>query len=177
MKSISFIFAGLALLASRAEANVRCPYSNARYLVPGGRFEMAFYKVRRESGQINDLTLRIRDNRSRKSLVFYYFDQGSAPQIQLISTTDPSVHGWHITPDGGVRPHGTATFLAMDQTGRLEQTAPMSTTSASNYIIVPELGQLLKTTGISSSRNDAFVFASCSWRAPSTVRRASTELR
>src|SRR4051812_48175499 len=92
--------------------------------------------------QVSDLALRVRDERSTKDVVYYFFDEGSAPFITLISTTDVRQRGWHIDPDGGIRPHGTASFVGLHTNGRIEQSAPWSGQWAAPIIIIPELGQV-----------------------------------
>lgn len=159
MKACLIVFA--AFFSPTAVAASACPYSRAHYSTPTGDLALDFLKISPARGMVSDLALRVRAQRSAKDVAYYYFDQGSAPKITLISTTDVSARGWRVNPDGGIRPHGTATFIGMAADGRLEQTAPTSKTMARRFLIIPELGQVLKASGISVRRDDAFVLASC----------------
>ena len=161
MKAI-FLVVPVWLSLSMAATAAQCPYSGATYLTPDSRFSIRFVKVPRLRGQVSDLGLRVRDEHARKDVVYYYFDEGSAPRITLISTTNVSLAGWRANPDGGVRPHGAATFIGLDPNGHIDQTAPSSEASAPRFVIIPELGEVLKNSGISFLRNDAFIRTSCS---------------
>lgn len=160
MKAARLLMVGCSFLSTMASAG-QCRYSAAHYSSPDHRLAVDFIKIHASPGLVSNLAMRVRDESARRYVAYYYFDEGSAARIALISTTDVSRPGWRADPDGGARPHGTATFIGLSGNGRLEQTAPSSANRAPQFVIIPELGQLLKASGVSIRRNDAFTLTSC----------------
>lgn len=165
MKARLFLLLASIVTCPVRAATAGCPYLAARYRPPSGEISLQFLKIPQSRGQVSDLALRIRDERSGKDVGYYYFDEGSAPKISLISTTNVSVPGWRANPDGGIRPHGPATFIGMSSDGLIEQSPPSSRKTAPRFVIIPELGAVLKGSRISVRRYDAFTLVSCAARS------------
>jgi hypothetical protein len=122
---------------------------------------MSFPDVAKQNELISDIAVRIRNLKTGQDLAWYYFDEGSAPRISLISTTDVRRSEWSPDPDGGRRPYGSATFIGLREDGHILQTSPSSRSTAPRYIVIPELGQVFKTANFPGLTNNAFVLASC----------------
>lgn len=164
MRKIPHVIAFVALVvaAPAVGAGARdCTLRNASYAAPVSHLRLSFAFVGRPHELVSDLALHIVEPRSKKQF-WFYFDQGSAPQVSLISTTDATKPNWSPNPDGGVRPYGTATFIGLRKDGRILFDAPSSKTLAPQYIIIPELAALFKAIRLWGVDANAFVFTSCS---------------
>ena len=136
-----------------------CDILHAEYDAPATpRFHLRFVRLASSAGVVSDIGLHIFSDDPRAEL-WYYPDEGSAPRISLISTTDPTATGWHAEPDGGVRPHGTATLIAMRDDATIWPSAPSSQSPPPRYVIVPELGEVYRH--IVRYWPAAFVFRRC----------------
>ena len=123
-----------------------CDILHVEYVAPGTpSYHLRFVRLASRAGVVSDIGLHIFSDDPRAEL-WYYPDEGSAPHISLISSTDPTARGWHAEPDGGVRPHGSATLVAMRDDLTIWQTSPSSRSIAPLYLIVPELGEVYKNT-------------------------------
>jgi hypothetical protein len=155
------------LAAAAAPDGQFCTFERAHYRTP--QMTLSFVGIGGHEDMVSDLAMHVRDRRTGRDIGWYYFDQGSAPRISLISTTDPTVRGWKHDPDDGERPHGSATFLGMNADGSLLQSPPSSRSRATQFVIIPELGEVLKGerwgqadgNGIQASGNDGFVLTGC----------------
>lgn len=154
------------LIAAVALANVgpaerakSCKILKADYAAAGKpQYRLKFVKL--GSPAVSDIGLHIFSSDPRAEL-WYFPDEGSAPRVSLISTTNPTVPGWHPEPDGGVRPHGSATLIAMAADGTIMPNVVTSRSRAPRYVIVPELGQVYKGIGSVAYWPAAFVLKSC----------------
>lgn len=137
-----------------------CDLLHADYVAPGkSQYRLRFVMLASPKGVVSDIGLHIFST-DRKAELWYYPDEGSAPRVSLISTTNPTKPGWHSEPDGGARPLGSATLIAMDVDGRIAPDAVNSKSVPPRYVIVPELGSVFK--GLNRDyRPAAFVFKSC----------------
>jgi hypothetical protein len=162
---MSILLAAVAFAASGANAEhgtaaAPCDILNARYVAAGEpRYRLTVARLASTKEVMSDIALHIEPS-SAKGEIWYYLDQGSRPRIWLISTTNPTAKGWQAVPDGGNRPYGSATLIAMTKDGRILDAAPKSTSAAPHFIIVPELAEIYRDVE-HGYRPAAFVLAGC----------------
>lgn len=153
-----WLVAALASLAAATPA-AHCDILHARYQAPGApAYHLHFVRLASREGVVSDIGIHIFGN-DPKAELWYYPDEGSARKISLISTIDPTRHGWHAVPDGGVRPHGSATYIGMHSDGIIDEDAPTSGSQAPAFVIIPELGQVYKN--LAEYPLAAFVLRGC----------------
>jgi hypothetical protein len=137
--------------------------SHARYKsIKNPSYDLAFSTVADANGLVSDVAIEIRESTSTRK-TWYYFDEGSSQRISLISTDNPTAKGWHAVPDGGVRPHGPATYIGMDRLGNISWLSPKSTANAPYFIIIPELADTLRHERVAFNPS-AFVLTKCDRR-------------
>ena len=122
------------------------------------RLQISFARLPAAAGALNDLALHLR-SRDRSVERWYYFDEGSARRVALISTLDPTGKGWKVSPDGK-RPFGNVTYIGLDGLGDIAEAAPTRTQSPPRYIIIPELAEALRTVA-PGYRSSAFRIKGC----------------
>lgn len=145
--------------ASVAHAAPSCDILHARYDLAGEReYHLQFVKLASSKEVVSDIGIHIYST-DPKAELWYYLDEGSIPRVSLISTTDPTKSGWHGEPDGGIRPHGWATFIGMNDDGRIMPLAPTSHSLPPRYVIVPELAEVYRH--IVPYEPGAFILKSC----------------
>ena len=108
-------------------------------------YTLTFHRVSSRTGLPSDVAVLIKDGKSGAD-TWYYFDEGSALTVSLISTDNPTIKGWQASVDGGVRPHGPATFIGLTKGGKILNTSPTSSSAAPESIIIPELAQTLRNS-------------------------------
>lgn len=151
--------------ASVAKAAHGCNVLHARYAAAGeSQYTLSFARLALSEQSVSDIGLRI-DFKPSGRVLWYYFDQGSAPRVALISTDDFTRSNWRVVPDGGVRPYGSATFIGVGPVGNILQDAPTSSSNAPAAIIIPELAQALNGQE-PDYKPSSFKLQSCSQRPP-----------
>src|SRR4051812_22204866 len=88
----------------------RCTIGDAVYTMPASQLRLSFVGIGKRRDLISDIAVHITEPRSHRQF-WYYFDEGSAPKVSLISTTDVTARNWRPNADGGERPYGYATFI------------------------------------------------------------------
>lgn len=157
---ISLVWALVLSAASIPHAGPSCNILHARYDLAGApEYHLQFVKLASSKEVISDIGIHIYST-DPKAELWYYLDEGSIPRVSLISTTDPTKPGWHAEPDGGIRPHGSATFIGMNEDGTIAPDAVNSSSSPPRYVIIPELAQVYKGLRINYWPG-AFVLKSC----------------
>ena len=161
MNVLYFSLQSAALIGTSAANPHRCAAKNAVYASPISGMSLSFIDIGRRRGIISDLAVRILERRTHHEF-WYYFDQGSAPKISLISTTGVTGPTWSPGPNGGKPPYGTATFIGLRKSGEILFDAPSSKSAAPDYVIIPELAGVFKTMRLWDVDANAFVLIGCS---------------
>ena len=122
-------------------------------------FTLTAARLASHSEVVSDLGIHLHSN-SPEDESWWYFDEGSARRISLISTLDPTVAGWKAEPDGGTRVYGSPAFIGMSIKGNILESAPQANSEAPYYIIIPELAEMYRKHK-KEHPPSAFVFSSC----------------
>ncbi len=145
VKKLLYIsLAALALMAGRSFAGT-CSYGGAHYVLDGDpNIQASFKTIPRYDGWLSDVALEITANNGRNKL-WFLFDQGNSPHINMISTTDMDVKDWSPpSHDGGKRPYGETQYLSANKNYKfLADTVPQSTQTAPDKILIPDLSNIL----------------------------------
>lgn len=147
MKTVKYLCAiaisGLSAHPALSKTMATCPFIKSIYVSKGPKsYILTFATLRANSGIMNDFALRIQS--SNKSVTrWYYFDGGSAREVPLISTLDPTKAGWKFAPDEK-KPYGNVTYIGLDHDGTIADIAPRANDKAPAFIIIPELPQVLR---------------------------------
>jgi len=134
------LVAVLALAPACAHA---CPVEQAHYVMDGQPgVEAGFRPVGRYKGWISDVAFFVR---TPARTDYFLFDQGSAPYVSLISTTDVTEVGWAPPdPDGGVRPLGGMTYYSLHADRSFYQNViPKAGEEAPAQIFLPDLAEIM----------------------------------
>jgi hypothetical protein len=147
--------------AGPTSSSHRCALGDATYISPVSHLRLSFLGIEKRRDLISDIAVHITEPRSHRQF-WYYFDEGSAPKVSLISTTDVTARNWRPNPDGGERPYGYATFIGMRKSGEILFDAPSSKSTAPHYVLIPELAGVFKTIRLWGVDANAFVLTDCS---------------
>lgn len=146
--------------AAAHQSNHTCPTIKSSYVAAReAGYRLTFGRLSSRESVIGDVAVHI-EAPSKRGEIWYYFDEGSLRRISLISTTDPTRRGWHANPDGGPRPHGTATYIGMDAAGRIAELAPKAASKAPHMIVIPELAEVYRSVNMQYTPA-AFVLSGC----------------
>ena len=153
-------FALLLAIGAAPAATTKCSMLDAVYeSADDPRFTLTASKLASHSEVVSDIGLHLHSS-SPEDESWWYFDEGSARRISLISTLDPTVTGWKAETDGGIRPYGSPAFIGMSIKGAILDSAPQAKSEAPYYIIIPELAEMYRKHP-REHRPSAFVFSSC----------------
>ena len=153
-------FALLLAIGAAPAAPTKCSMLDAVYKsADDPRFILTAARLASHSEVVSDIGIHLRSN-SPEDESWWYFDEGSARRISLISTLDPTLAGWKAEPDGGTRIYGSSAFIGMSDKGDIVESAPQANSEAPYYIIIPELAEMYRKHK-KEHRPSAFVFSSC----------------
>lgn len=150
----------LAIIGTAPADPLRCNMLNAIYKAADDpSFTLTAAKLASHSEVVSDIGLHLHSNNPEDES-WWYFDEGSARCIALISTLNPTVAGWKAEPDGGTRIYGSPAFIGMSVKGKILESAPQANSIAPYYVIIPELAEMYRKHK-REHRPSAFVFSGC----------------
>jgi hypothetical protein len=162
-KVLALAFA-LVLCTGFTRFSHACPFERAHYVYSANsNISLSFRDVGEHRGWGSSLALDIRDKTSKRNF-WFLFDQGSAHDINMISTTDVTVPNW--TPPGDdnkERPLGEMHFFAWSKRMVFFQDMPQKGLKAPENISLPDLSEALwyRAEPRLSVAHGIFVFQRC----------------
>lgn len=133
-------------LPGMAAAATPCRVENAQYRLDlGSGFTAGFKKVGHYDGWVSDLALYVRSD-ATGAKYWFLFDEGAAPRVTLISTTDVETSGWSPPdPDGGERPLSETLYLQADAHDHFaENGPPQGGQVAPDKLLLPDLPAVIR---------------------------------